>query len=68
MEINLRVNYPVKSAFIDMAERGDIDMTNPLHEFCVSWFSIHVTTAGVKLMVKAWNSHPVPGELIIGCC
>ena len=56
-----------------MAEHGDIDMGNPLHKFCVSWFSIHVTTAGVKLMIKAWNRHPIPGiyintGLIIGSC
>ena len=61
MELNSRVNYPVKSTLIDMAEHGDIDMDNPLHKFCISWFSIHVTTVGIKLMIKAWNSHPIPG-------
>ena len=62
VELNSRVNYPVKNALIDMAECGDVDMGNPLHKFCVSWFSIHVTTAGVKLMIKAWNRHPIPGK------
>ena len=52
----------MKNALIDMAECGDVDMGNPLHKFCVSWFSIHVTTAGVKLMIKAWNRHPIPGK------
>ena len=61
VELNSRVNYPVKNALIVMAERGDIDMGNELHKFCMSWFTIQVTSVGIQLLVGAWNSHPIPG-------
>ena len=61
VELNSRVNYPVKSAFIAMAERGDIDVGNDLHKFCVSSFTIQVTSVGIELLVRAWNSHPILG-------
>ena len=33
-------------------------MDDPMHQYCVSWFSIQVCTVGTKLAVQAWNHHP----------
>ena len=61
MEINTRVNYPVKTCLIKMEEQGQIDMECPMDKFCVSWLAIRVCCVGTKLAVEAWNDHPVPG-------
>ena len=61
VEINARVNYPVKACLIEMEARGDINM-DCLHEkFCISWFTIRVCSVGTTLAVQAWNHHPIPG-------
>ena len=48
MEVNTRVNYPVKKALIEMENSGDIHMGDPLCKYCVSWFTIEVLTVGTK--------------------
>ena len=65
VEINGRVNYPVKASLIKMEEQGVIDMESSMHKFCVSWFAIRVCCVGTKLAVQAWNEHPVPGYCIV---
>ena len=62
MEINTRVNYPVKVCLNKMDEQGQVDMECPLHKFYVSWLAIRVCCVGTKLVVQAWNDHPVPGN------
>lgn len=42
VEVNTRVNYPVKKVLIEMENAGDINMGDDLHKYCVSWFSIKV--------------------------
>ena len=39
VEVNTRVNYPVKKVLIEMENAGDINMGDDLHKYCVSWFS-----------------------------
>ena len=63
MEINSRVNYPVKAVLISMEEAYEIDMESATHKFCVSWFTLQVCRVGSKLIVEAWNNHPVPGRV-----
>ncbi len=62
VEINSRVNYPIKRTLIWMQEQMNIDLDCPCHRFCISWFTIHVASAGVSLTVQAWNNHPIPGQ------
>ena len=62
VEINSRVNYPVKACLVKMEEEGQIDMNNEVHKYCVSWLSIRVCSVGARLTVDAWNDHPVPGK------
>ena len=61
MEVNSRVNYPLKCVLIEMSEDDDIIMSDPLHKFCTSWFTIQVVNSGIELFVTSWNNHPLPG-------
>ena len=36
MEINGRVNYPLKRILVKMEEEGLVDMDSPTDQFCVS--------------------------------
>lgn len=63
VEVNSRVNYPVKTVLLEMVEDELINMENELHKFCVSWFSIRVLAVGINLFVASWNNHPIPGIL-----
>ena len=67
VEINKRVNYPLKKALIDMENENLIkihDNVNTLHRFCVSWLAVRVANVGASLAVEAWNEHSIPGELV----
>lgn len=64
-EVNSRVNYPIKAVLIDMMEKGQLDIDNPLHLFCASWFSIRVSFVGLQLFVKSWNHHTIPGITVV---
>ena len=68
MEINGRVNYPIKSCLIALEAAGDIDMACSHVQFCVSWFTIRVASVGTTVAVQAWNSHPIPGQITIPEC
>ena len=61
VEVNTRVNYPVKKILIEMDNAGDLNMADDLHKYCVSWFTIKVVTVGVSLFIQSWNNHPIPG-------
>ena len=65
MEVNSRVNYPLKRILIEMSEDGDIQLNNTLHMFAVSWFTMQVANCGMKLFVNARNQHPLLGMWFI---
>ena len=65
VEINTRVNYPVKTALVEMERSSQIDMEHPMHRFCVSWVAIRVCSVGTRLAVEAWINHRVSGTGII---
>jgi hypothetical protein len=65
VEINKRVNYPIKNALISMENEGLIAtecQRDPVDCFCVSWVTLQVAHEGVQLAIAAWNSHSVPGK------
>ena len=66
-EINVRVNYPIKSVLVDLLDKGEIKTDDPLHLFCISWISTRVASVGIDLFIKSWNNHPIPGCFIILC-
>ena len=46
-----------------MQQHGEVDLDSPAHQFCTSWFTLPVASAGCTIAVQAWNNHPVPGTL-----
>lgn len=60
-EVNQRVNYPVKHVLVDMENNGEIDMSDEVIKFCVSWVTINVMNDAVNMFIQAWNNHRIPG-------
>ena len=60
VEINSRVNYPIKKVLIAMEARDDISLLSPLHKYCISWFTLRVASAGCAIAVRSWNNHSIP--------
>lgn len=61
VEVNSRINYPIKTQLNRMVQEELIDMTNDLDQFCVSTITIQVVQAGVQELLPAWNHHSIPG-------
>ena len=61
VEVNARVNYPIKDALISMMENRDFSLDDDLDKFCVSWFAIKVAAVGIAVFVASWNEHSIPG-------
>ena len=62
VEINQRVNYPVKQALVTMESAGEINMGDRITRFCVSWTTINVVRSAANNFVAAWNEHRLPGR------
>ena len=60
VEVNSRVNYPIKSVLSQFVQNGNIDMSLDEVKFAVSWVTCRVSSIGLKLFAQAWNHHLVP--------
>ena len=65
VEVNSRVNYPIKSCLVCLEERGEINMDDDHIKYCVSWFTIRVANIGTTMTVSAWNEHSIPGKMLL---
>ena len=65
VEVNGRVNYPIKAVLIEMEENGEIDLCCEHVKFCVSWYTMHVAHIGTSTFVAAWNEHRIPGSHVM---
>ena len=61
VEVNSRVNYPLKAALVMMEENGLIDMDCLLTKFCVSFMTTKLSQVGIQQHVHPWNHHTIPG-------
>jgi len=61
VEVNSRVNYPIKKCLINMEDNHLINMDNDHHKFLTSYFSINVAKVGTQYVVDSWNRHRIPG-------
>ncbi|XP_067292504.1 uncharacterized protein [Pseudorasbora parva] len=72
-EINKRVNFPIKSALIQMVDQESLDLEDGLSRYCVSNLTCEISRIGVQQFVCAWNSHNILGKGVpnllatIGC-
>ena len=62
VEVNTRVNYPIKTALTWMQQNMVIDLDCPVTKYCVSLMSGKLCQVGIQLHVRAWNSHRIPGK------
>ena len=62
-EINQLVNSPVKKVLVEMEAGGEINMTDAVVKFCVSWTTINVVTSATNTFIAAWNAHRIPNIL-----
>ncbi len=67
VEVNARVNYPIKNALRQMEEDGFIDMEIEETKFCVSSVCRKLAVVGLNEVVQSWNWHTIPGTVHI-CC
>lgn len=65
VEVNARINYPVKAVLVEMLEASEISTENVVTQYCLSWFIMQVCNVGISIFVSAWNAHPIPGELCV---
>lgn len=65
MEVNCRVNYPIKHALIILEERGDISMDDPCQQYCVSWYTMNVSSVGIAIVMQSWNNHPISSKVVL---
>ena len=64
VEVNTRINYPIKETLIKMMEQGQISLDDELCKYCVSWYTLRVANVGIGLLLAAWNEHPIPCKFI----
>ena len=61
VEINSRVNYPIKTCLLQMEEGNLFNMQCEHTKFCISYYTIKVSIVGTSLAVNSWNNHKIPG-------
>ena len=67
MEVNSRVNYPIKVVLVEMMENDEIS-TDPISCYCTSFVVIQVANVGISLFISSWNNHTIPGMFICVQC
>jgi hypothetical protein len=61
VEINSRVNYPIKRILVSMVENDELNMNDDVIKFCVSFVTCRIVHAGIKRFIDSWNLHSIPG-------
>ena len=64
VEVNSRVNYPLKTALVWMQQNNIIDLDDPVTKFCVSLMTGILSQIGIQLHVRSWNNHRIPGKYL----
>ena len=59
-EVNVRINYPIKKALVELDNNQMIDMSYEIQKFCASFVVCAVASHGFKI-VMCRNAHTIPG-------
>ena len=64
MEVNSRVNYPLKNILNDMVHKDQINIANEQFKFSVSWILCNVGRQRLHISQESWNHHRIPGMMV----
>ena len=62
VEVNARINYPIKAVLVQMEQRDELNLNCDHERFCISWYTMRVAHVGTTSFVRAWNEHRIPGQ------
>ncbi|KAL1250721.1 hypothetical protein QQF64_018517 [Cirrhinus molitorella] len=60
VEINARINYPIKNVLCSLTNNGLLDIDDPCVKNCVSYIASKCCLVGLQNFVSAWNAHTIP--------
>ena len=60
VEVNFRINYPIKAILFEMDNNQMIFMNDDIHKFCVSFVPIEVASFDLETVVASWNKYIIP--------
>lgn len=61
LEVNPRINYPIKRQLCEIQRQDDIDFDHPVTMFYVSWVTMYVANDAAEHLIHSWNHHRIPG-------
>ena len=62
VEVNQRVNYPIKEALNALVEGDQLDMEDDITRFSISWVTTRLCQEGIQHCVTSWNHHHIPSS------
>ncbi len=62
VEVNQRINYPIKIVLTRMEADDELDLSQELVKFCISYIVLHVCRNALLQFVTAWNFHRIMGR------